>query len=400
MRKRNLPFLTVVFIVIMILSLTFHVSGQSDIVSYGDAGMTLYVLDLPYVTSQGVDNVNHTVQGVLDAAKVNQTTFVTDRSPLTLGDLNLNINATVIHDWTTYKTLVESDSNFIIVNAHGETLPIPTDYSRVDWVNKIAEALAHRNVTWVHTALYPFYYSYDQVSGESMWGEDGFKQFMSYVGKDNVTCWPTYPGSENDVQGRSGGIQSQLSAWSFGEAKYAQRGNPLHASDFNEDTFLQIWSTGIDVIGAAFKFAEPLNSSFGFYVHIGTRYTYNSTGQQTDGDYFRGYIGTAAAIWAVSFRTASEQAICDAETTIMKAQSEGRTDGLDAAKQALQQAKEDFNQNSYGLALANAKEATPGANSATKPQVPILPVIVAVVLGIALILLGLGLKRRRNSNHK
>jgi hypothetical protein len=382
MKHRSGTFLVCIFGVIAILSTSLYASCQMSNPFSGEANARLYVLDLMGVSSKGVDNVTQATRGALDATSVNRTTL----SPYAYGALNLSITLSIVHDWATYRTLIESDSNFIIVNAHGETLPVPTGYSREEWVNKIAEALAYRNVTWVHTALYPFYYSYDQISRESMWGGDGFKLFMSYIGKNNVTCQPTYPGREDDLVGLTGSIQNQLSGWSFDQAEYAQRGNPLHASDFNGDMITEIWSTGVDVIGAVIKFAASSNSSFGFYVHIGTRHTYNSTYDQIDGDYFRGYIGTAAALWAVSYNIACERAIADAATAIAGANDEGRTSGLGSATQYLLEAKQDFDQSNYISSFVNARNAAMEASAAVKPWDlilwPLLPII-AVLLALS-----------------
>jgi hypothetical protein len=106
------------------------------------------------------------------------------------GEIPINVSVTVITDWTAYKILVEYGANIIIVNAHGETIPIPSGYTEKEWMGKIAEALLYRNVTWVHTAGYPFRYYWHQKTGRGVWEEEGFKILTSNIGKNNVTCWP------------------------------------------------------------------------------------------------------------------------------------------------------------------------------------------------------------------
>jgi len=92
---------------------------------------------------------------------------------------------TVVSDWNTYKSIIESGEKIIIVNTHGEILPIPSGYNPVDWMDRIADAMLNRRVSWVHTGGYPFYRVWYQGGVESeIWpsnGEYGFKNFSSHV---------------------------------------------------------------------------------------------------------------------------------------------------------------------------------------------------------------------------
>ncbi|NIP67127.1 hypothetical protein GWM83_02490, partial [Candidatus Bathyarchaeota archaeon] len=159
------------------------------------------VVCLQDVSSHGVGDMSRMVEGVRRAGETNRIRYNTGEFNMTLPwypeiyrEIPLNVTVTVIRDWDAYQNLVQSSHGTIIINVHGETLPIPSNYHKEEWVEEVAEAMAHRNVTWAHTAGYPLYHYHHQDSGEAVWGETGFKQLMSHIGKPNITCWP--PGEE------------------------------------------------------------------------------------------------------------------------------------------------------------------------------------------------------------
>jgi hypothetical protein len=66
---------------------------------------------------------------------------------------------TVVTSWITYRNIIIMNyPGVIIVNTHGEILPVPNGYTKEGWVDEISEAMLTRRVTWVHIAGYPFYY--------------------------------------------------------------------------------------------------------------------------------------------------------------------------------------------------------------------------------------------------
>lgn len=379
---------------VLILSFSKCFVFGADIVTFGEVDINLYVVALDGVSAHGVGNMTNTVNGVLQAASVDTVHWVMEYMPtgfgtfdLTLGEIHLNVSASVINDWEAYKEVVETSSNTIIVNAHGETIPVPTGYTREDWVDKIAEAMAYRNVTWVHTAGYPFYYYHYQESGENEWGEEGFKRFMWHIGKNDVTCWPS--GSDTDpVYLNEDAEYTLMHGWfDVTQASMAERGRPLNASNFKDRCVAVIWGTKDDYMtGAITKFAKADQSnSFGFYVHVGTRKTFASGGGETDGDYYRGYLSAAQAIYTSSFRMISDYAISQAEKAIDKAESEGRTHGIGEARQLLQQATEKYNLSNYVLVLEISTNANNAANNATQPsfiEAYALPLIILGITGI------------------
>jgi len=353
------------------------VSGEV-IVPLGEVDIELYVVALDGVAGHGVGNISRTVEGVLSASHVNAAhCWLTPLFELKFGEIEIKANATVIHDWDAYKEVVETCSNSIIVNAHGETVPVPTGYTKEEWVDRIAEAMTYRNVTWVHTAGYPFYYYHDQAIGEGEWKEEGFQRLMSHIGKNNVTCHYTGIYSSSHLYDMN--LAADVSIfpdWSgLYNAQRVQIGKPLKSSDFKDVLILPIWGSEDDyMMGAIIKFANTLETrGFGFYVHIGTYKTYNSSALSsdyppTDSDYWRGFAGAAAAIWANAWRFAAEDAISEAEAAIAKAENEGRTKGLDEAKQLLQQAKSYFEMNHWITALLEAIEARSSADNVVKPS--------------------------------
>ena len=214
----------------------------------------------------------------------------------------------VIKEWFSYKSVIESCNDAIIINTHGEILPIPSGYSAVDWINKIAEAMLKRRVTWVHTGGYPFYRVWYQGATQSEeWpsgGINGFKNFMSHINLNDVTCWP--PGSETEQVLLNTHAENTLElGWDVECAYLAERGRPLKASDFKNYIILPIWGDEDSYLtGAVIAFVKPSERllpserrGFGAYVHIGTRKTFASSGNETDGDFYRGYVGAAVAIW-------------------------------------------------------------------------------------------------------
>ncbi|MEM0007912.1 MAG: hypothetical protein QXR89_06585 [Candidatus Bathyarchaeia archaeon] len=341
-------------------------------IDYGVADVRVYVVMLDGVDAHGVNNVSRAVKGVLEAA--NQSTITWPRFPggplVPYGRALLNVECLLVNSWDWYRDIVEVGSNIVIVNIHGETIPIPRGYSKEGWVDKIAEAMIYRNITWVHTVGYPFYY-YQSQSGEwAEWGEEGFKRLMAHMGKENVTCRPPgYP--DVKIYLSLGNEFGDNWVYLLSHAFFAERGNPLNGSMFSDCSLREIWGVRDGYLtGAVLRFNKPDNpKSFGFYVHIGTRKTFNPDGGETDGDFVRAYVGAAAAIYMNAYKQIVEQQISRAEEAIRRAESEGRTKGLSEAKQLLAGAIEHFNRlGSISIIMSDFVE--PAIKTATKAEKP------------------------------
>jgi len=408
---------TLLALLVVLWIATFRLGSASDaeIVPFGEVDVELYVVALDGVGAHGVGSVGRVVEGVL-ASRVNATYCrLSPYPPITLAEVKINTTATVIHDWSTYREVVERGSNIIIVNAHGETLPVPSGYTKELWADKIAEAMAYRNVTWVHTGGYPLYFYHHQESGEGEWREEGFQRLMSHIGKNNVTCHSHSWLSESTKIDMHNVAYELLSFYWYIHAAYkVNLGKPLYGPDWNNSIILCIWGVDYaDMPGAVIKFGNQAHD-FGIYVHIGTNKTYSLNNVPTDGDFYRGYMGAAAAIWACAWRFAAEHAILEAEAAIARAEMEGRTKGLDEARQLLRRAEKCFETReteildpyhaywAWANTVLRAMEATETADKAVEPtfletyapQLIVLGVI-GTVTPIAFVI-----SRRKNSKRQ
>jgi hypothetical protein len=239
----------------------------------------------------------------------------------------VNVNIKEVRDWAFYETAVKYVPNAIVINAHGETLPVPSGYTWEEWIDEIAEAMLFDNLTWVHTAGYPFHYAWHQDSGETFLNETGFQQLMKHIGKPNITCWPHYRPEEiipcsmdNPL------ISSSLEMFWYDSVSH---GKPLKSSDFEEWQIRKAWGMGpyFSIAVVRFTSSREETEHFGFYVHVGTYKTYDPDKKPTDyePDYIRGTIGISLALWFVAGRTVAWETISKAERAIAQAEAEGRT---------------------------------------------------------------------------
>jgi len=236
--------------------------------------------------------------------------------------------AEVVTTWTEYEQIVLSSVGKIIVNTHGDYLPVPSDYNKRAWVDTIAEAMATRRLSWVHCGGYTFYEVYDENgTNEGNWTETvngavlgaGFDQLMSHIGIQNANI-TTPPGA-----GIGGGTAAEVGIdttqepatdWAGlggGISEYVE--NPLREDQFLNrvnSTFFHPWpgkDGQIYMPGGVVSFAETnvRNASAqgaGVYVHLGV-------GGESSSDYWNGYIGTAAALlpecWTFGGQTDAKQ---------------------------------------------------------------------------------------------
>jgi hypothetical protein len=139
----------------------------------------LYIVDLDDVG--GVRAANHSA--VVEGAK--QATFINIDQKLSFDNVNVYVNASyeLVHDWQTYKHVVETTNNTIIVNTHDEILPVPEGYTKEGWVAAIADFLLNRWGTWVHTGGLPFCLVQYENGTTEEWN-DGFKKLMAYTNQN------------------------------------------------------------------------------------------------------------------------------------------------------------------------------------------------------------------------
>jgi hypothetical protein len=294
----------------------------------------------------------------------------------------------------------------VVVNAHGAVVPIPEGYSKEAWVDKIAEAMLYRNVTWVHVGGYPFYYFQRQGSTMETWGDDGLKKLMANIGKPNVTCTK----SEYERSIVNGFFEILDDTWFITMAFQVPRTWPLNSSDFGWLAF-PIWGYyhpdyegSYPLAGAAIAFKRSLNeTSFGYYVHIGTNGTFSEGGDETDKDFWRAHHGCATGLYCLLARTSGEIMLSEAQQSIEKASSEGRTSGLDEALHYFDEAKS-FNQyfggsyefwdRIYRCMVAAVNAEKPSSNSDMD-----VAILIVLALGVA-VSTGVYWKKRSGENDK
>jgi len=332
------------------------------------SSLKVYVIALSGVTTYRAENLSEVVEGVCEAAAVNKT-----RVSLR-GDgwkqVEFNVVSDVVTEWADYKVLVESGVDVIIVNAHGEYLPVPTEYSKEEWVGKIVNAMLNRQVTWVNTGGYPLYRVQYQNGEIETWGEKGFQELMRYIGKSDVNCRGP---SALFYAGLSGYASHLDYSWQLDSACRAATNAPLKSNDFKDLLISAIYAIGpidgvVYIPGAVIRFSLPNETSnFGFYVHLGTWQFADSRGKTVENaDFYMGYVAAAAAIWS-EVDLSTHLLYHDIPEDIEIARATGRTQGLDQAESLLQQAIDAYQQGEYKTAIALAYQARETARTAVKP---------------------------------
>jgi hypothetical protein len=318
LKKIYILLLITVLLTSMLLFLVPQVTAEVGIAK-------VYIIQLSGVPGWWVDDPSRVTDGSIDACML-KGNYIESNVPRAHPRKNVDYppfyeaKPVVVTNWYTYKTIVEYYKGIIVVNTYGEYLPIPTGYNKESWVDKIAEAMLHRRLTWVHTGGYSFYNVwYQQTSQGETWYEAGFSRFMSWINLDDVDLWPP-SGHENELATFSLSSAQQIGLSSYFEQgdvveghiydyKYATLGRPLKKDDFSEYLVMPIfgWTDqnskkyySAAVIAFA-KAGERYASGYGAgaYVHIGFG---ELLGQeiQYDADFGRGFIGTAAALWVES----------------------------------------------------------------------------------------------------
>lgn len=188
----------VIFLAFMILVPAYLLSSNVSRVFADSGSANVYILALSDVPCgefgylQSTDWRDQTENGAIAALTCtdnNALPFVHPSNGTSPPFYSTNFQ--VITDWSTYANVVEQASNVIIVDCHGEILPVPSGFSCQDWVAVIANAVLNRSVTWVHTGGYAFYdVWYQGASQSSLWGAYGFDNFTQFIGVNSTNCMP------------------------------------------------------------------------------------------------------------------------------------------------------------------------------------------------------------------
>jgi len=320
-------FLMVVLTLIALLAPAFLIQSVK-----ADTGTAkVYILMLPDVGSSWIDSCEQVKNGAIEAAMLtgNYCDGNVPRAHPKPEDVNYppyySATPSVVTSWIAYKHVIIYDAGVIIVNTHGEILPVPNGYTKEEWVDKISEVMLTRRITWVHVAGYPFYYVKYENGASETWGENGFKHFMSHINKGDVNCWlpenanadettliehSTTFGQDCSIGNWRSATNPELTLWSMW---YAELGRPLKWSDFKDYLIMSLYKyndTGtLDVYmtGAVIAYVKAgqrylTDYGCGVYVHLGTYHIYGGNGDLLNYDFCKGFIGTAAALWVEANR--------------------------------------------------------------------------------------------------
>lgn len=180
---------TVCVVTIILVSFLYSVPQLMPQVKADQGSAKVYILKLDAVGAWWVDNMSDAVEGAIEACTPKERHDNIPRAHPKCGETApyYDISYQVVTDWSTYVDIIQYEVGVIIVNTHGEILPVPSGYSNTDWVDAIADAMITRSVKWAHMAGYPFYYVWHQGDSEkSFWGVNGFKALMNHIGLYNV----------------------------------------------------------------------------------------------------------------------------------------------------------------------------------------------------------------------
>ena len=307
--------LKTIFIAAMLVSsLMLSITQFIPHVKADQGSAKVYVLQLSGVGKSWVDDTSRVKEGAMDACTpYGKYERIPSAHPAhgTTPPF-YDVSCQVIGSWSTYVNLILNEAGVIIVNTHGEILPIPTGYSKEEWVDVVAEAMWKRRVTWAHMAGYPFYWVWHQADADkTLWGSDGFKRLMGHIGLPDVAIPKDLPPDTRALLTGQAKQSIATRSWDFYNATHVGLVRPLKKSDFANYTVLPLYKraleTGIYWEGAVIAFAKPgqridadETEGSGSFIHLGTDKTLDEPRRVTDRDYNRGYVVTAAAIWAES----------------------------------------------------------------------------------------------------
>jgi len=301
-------------IIATMLISTFFIIQKTEAIQ-GEA--KVYVINLSGVPGSWVGDPSRAKDGAVDAC-ILRGTHIQGNSPRAHPKENVDYPPyydaapAVVTSWNLYRGIFEGFSGVVVVNTHGEYLPVPSGYTREQWVDKIAQAMLNRRLTWVHVGGYTFFRVwYEQTGTWEEWGAAGFQYFMNYINKGSVDLWPS-PYSENDITTSllSGSNQIGIN-WEDGYGRLvgnydeATLGRPLKINDFKDYLIMPMFKFAEKLAAAVIVFAKAGarytgDYGVGTYVHIGVGNLYDMNHNPIDADYGRGFIGTAAALWIES----------------------------------------------------------------------------------------------------
>jgi len=225
-----------ILIMIVLVPILLSNTGQLIPQAKADQGNAkVYVLKLTGVGAWWVDDTSKVRAGVTDACTPAGEHGNMPRVHPLFGESPAfyEVSYSTIYTWADYVDVILNQIGVIVVNAHGEILPVPTVYNNTQWANCIAEAMWKRRLTWAHMAGYQFYWVWHQGDTQkTLWGGDGFKTLMANIGLPNVEI-PTNLPQDKTAQLTGAARQNlALPNWHFDNATNVKLIRPLKVSDF------------------------------------------------------------------------------------------------------------------------------------------------------------------------
>lgn len=381
----------------------------------GDNFVKIYFVMLDGVGSYCGYNVSRLFDGVLAAAH-NQTITVTlGFAPGTISDMlttivKVNTTVSVVHDWETYKGLVESGFNVMIINGHDQYLPVPTGYTKEQWIDQIADAMQNRYVVWAHVGGYPFFNVYYQNGSTETWGEAGLQTLMNHINENDIRCWRApypimYP---NEKFFDELGLMQTNMSWDLQPFSMTDMSSsyPLNSDQFSHPENVEhpyIYENGNYIAGAILRFRNDTVSDCGLYVHVTPTKFYFATFEESkvDGEFARGYVTTA---WTLYYEFCAppitwywtQKQIGDDRNT-------GKTYGVDTAERLQKEAQDAYAEGNFLKSEVYSMNAGRAADSATAP--PLSAILYPFVLGSlglgagAVVYVGIA-RKRKNGQEK
>jgi hypothetical protein len=303
-------------LIVILLTSPVVFSGMRFIpeVKANQGGAKVYILQLGDVGQWWVDSKQSVADGAAAACTPQGRSDRMPRAHPVQGENPpfYNVTYDVITTWSAYVNVILNEVGVIIVNTHGEILPIPTGYPKEQWVDVIANKMCFRRMTWVNMAGYPFYWVwYQGDTAMSLWGSDGFKNLTGHIGLSNVEIPTSLPWNYAALTGSAAQDFGVTPGWDMENVSNVQLVRPLRMTDFANCTVLPLYKCSIDSEtyweGAVIAFAKcgyrvaGNDNGSGYFVHLGTNQTYDASTPPVhigDRDYWRGYVATAAAVWA------------------------------------------------------------------------------------------------------
>jgi hypothetical protein len=181
--------------------------GYWNVQSYfqvSTVGTDVYILMISGVPTSYVNDMDAVRRGVEASCMVEPLVHLNTWKPLTYLE---------IRDMATYQYIITYPDNvrppnvypyngIIVVNAHGEVLPVPPGQTWQAWISLLNYQTRLKGLVWSEVAGYPFFYYGFGQGDQTMIGEQGFQLFLNpQSGASAVDCWPDSEGSTVPLQG-------------------------------------------------------------------------------------------------------------------------------------------------------------------------------------------------------